>query len=190
MIAPFMQPQNSANGPNPVMLDYASQPQEQDSWCWAAVAASVSAFYTAGSGLTQCAVATQLIGALAQVNCCSTPLPCICNNGAKLSDALKVTENYVTDASGSMTFADIETEIDAKRPIGCCISWGDSSDKNHFVAIYGYDSATQDLYVGDPQYPGIQTVPINVLLAGYLNLGSWTWSYRTGPPPAGESPTS
>jgi hypothetical protein len=152
-------------------LTFMMQAQLQSEWCWAATSASVNAFYNHPSLLRQCEVAGQCL----KMSCCSNAEPC--NQPYYLDRALTETGNMAGSiVQGSLSFADIVTEIDAGRPVCCHISW--KLGGGHFNAIYGYNRTNQDLNVGDPFY-GNQAVPFATFLLNYRNAGSWDYSYRT-----------
>lgn len=153
--------------PNP--LPFSMQVQEQTEWCWAATAASVSAYYDVAPVLTQCEVASKCIG----VDCCITPLPPERNIKWALDAALKAIKHLAADPSGALPFSSIVTEIDGGRPICCHISW------DHFIAIVGYDDSNQDVVVCDPDpHHAEQTLPYETFVSDYYE-GSWDYSYLT-----------
>src|SRR5258706_6241077 len=48
-------------------LSFSQQTQQQNLWCWAAVTVSVSLFYNAGSGWSQCSLVNAELG---RSDCC------------------------------------------------------------------------------------------------------------------------
>ena len=158
-------------GANP--LAFTMQAQLQTEWCWAATSSSVCAFYARPPLQSQCEVATACLG----MACCSDPMPGPCNQPYYLDRALAETGNMAgTIVTGSLSFAQIVSEITAGRPVCCHISWRGRG--GHFNAIYGYDSANQDVDLGDPFY-GDQTLPLSTFVNNYQGAGGWDYSYRT-----------
>ena len=155
----------------PHILPFAMQTQEQTKWCWAATTASVSAYYEDDPPLSQCQVATDCLG----MDCCVTPLPPAGNAMYALDAAL----NRVHHLEGReaierpLSFSEIKTEIDAKRPVCCHIS------SEHFNVIVGYyDDDKETVHVRDPFYGGEHPLPYETFVNNYYG-GSWNWSYRT-----------
>ena len=159
-----------------VILPFTMQVQQQTEWCWAATAASVSAFYNVAPVLSQCQIASECLGGM---ECCITPLPpppppyWEGNCSYALDAALNVVKHLAAGPTGDiLPFASIMNEINGRRPICCHISTG------HFNAIVGYhNDSNQDLVVRDPLY-GEHIVPYRVFVSG--NNGSvWDDTYLT-----------
>lgn len=163
------------------VLPLSMQGQQQDQWCWAATAASISAFYNVPPIMTQCQIASQCLG----MTCCITPLPPSQtppwqgDREYALDVALDVIGHLSAPAiSGSVPFATVVSEIDAGRPICCHVSW--DSDTGHFNAIVGYyDDGNQDVVVRDPLYGGDQILPSASFEGSYQQGGTWDYSYLT-----------
>ena len=159
-----------------VILPFTMQVQQQTEWCWAATAASVSAYYNAAPVLTQCQVASECLGGL---ECCITPLPpppppyWEGNCSFALDAALSVVKHLAAGPTGAvLPFASIMSEINGQRPVCCHISCG------HFNAIVGYhNDSTQDIVVRDPLH-GEQTLPYAMFVSNY-NGSAWDDSYLT-----------
>ncbi|MFC0515987.1 papain-like cysteine protease family protein [Mucilaginibacter angelicae] len=161
-------------------LTFRIQCQEQDQWCWAAVANSVSHFYTVPSAWTQCTVASTCLN---RQDCCNDPAGC--NQPWYLDRALQTTQNFRAPVqAGTLTPQAIQTEIDAGRVIGVRIGWNPSG--GHFVTIYGYNDTpgTFYVYVGDPWYPNSMINLANFNTA-YQGNGRCTNTYLTDPPAGG-----
>ena len=160
-----------AGVPNP--LSFSMQPQQQTEWCWAATAASVSAYYNVAPVLTQCEVASKCLG----MDCCITPLPqdpppyWAGNRMWAVDDALSAVQHPAEPTGGVIPFSSIKDEIDRERPICCHISW------EHFNVIVGYDDSNQDIVVLDPLH-GDHTLPYETFVSSYYG-GVWDNSYLT-----------
>jgi len=162
----------------PVTLAFTMQEQQHSLWCWAAVTASVCAFYAGLNGAqvpAQCSVA----GACLNLDCCiADPPPDMDwqgNQTIALAGALNFFNHLNGDEiSGALDFITIQQDIDAKRPvcIGLIVPGG-----NHFVVISGYISGTQEVVVCDPQGQHNGTFPHDSVGAPFG--GTWSTSYRT-----------
>jgi hypothetical protein len=159
------------------MLAFTMETQQETEWCWAATTASVSKFYSAGSAWSQCAIASSCL----DQSCCTAPMPC--NLPYYLESALRTTGNLASDSANSDTFSNVQSEISNDSPVCCHISWAGPEGGGHFVAIYGYDAATQDLDIGDPYY-GRSTIPYSVFVSKYQGSGTWDYTYKTCRPGA------
>ena len=159
----------------PHILTFTMQDQQQTEWCWAATAASVSAYYNVAKVWTQCEVASQCLG----MDCCIIPLPpppppyWAGNRMYTLDFALNVIQHLASGPTGDvLTFSSITDEIKGGRPVCCHISWG------HFNVIVGYyDDSNQDIVVRDPLH-GEQTLPYAMFVSSYYG-GAWDDSYLT-----------
>lgn len=152
-------------------LPFTLQKPKETEWCWAAVAASVDAFYTAGTGRSQCAVAKTVLGQA----CCSQASSDACNRTASLDDALAAVGHFTQRVDAPIPMeADggswsLRGELDANRPVACRVEWEDAT--GHFVVIYGYRvvGGADMVDVTDPDL-GNQTYP----------LAQFTTAYRSG----------
>jgi len=155
-------------------LEFTEQHQEQDQWCWAAVSVSVSHFYDAASTWTQC----DLVNAeLNRSDCCWNGSTSQCDRPWNLNSPLSRTQNLNTMDNSAALFADLISEIDNRRPIGCRIGW--FAGGGHFVVIHGYStSGGQWVTVGDPFY-GPSTYSYDGFCSAYRNSGEWTHTYNT-----------
>src|SRR5262245_23438285 len=95
-------------------LAFTMQHQKQTQWCWAAVTASVAAYYR-NQAWTQCRVVNNQLG---QVSCCSNGSTSACNQPWYLDKALDVVGNLGDYAAGALSIGQITAEIDGARPIG------------------------------------------------------------------------
>jgi hypothetical protein len=171
----------SPAGTNP--LTFSMQSQLQTEWCWAATAASVSAFYKDVPTLSQCQIASDCLS----VPCCITPLPpppppdWEGNRWYTLDVALSVAGHRAgPPIQGPLDFPAIVAEIDAGRPVCCHILWDqDSPGDGHFNAIIGYDGVNRDVVVRDPSTTyGDGTFPYETFKSNYYG-GKWDGTYLT-----------
>ena len=154
------------------------QPQMENYWCWAATAVAINAFLDPAllngqPAWTQpelaSALMTQYLGA--PVNCSpDKDTAGICDQGARLDDALAITKNL--KAGGArydryLDFASIKCWLDAHLPVGVRIVW--SGGGAHFVALSGYlefTSGDQFVIVEDP-LNGVSIQDYSVFVASY-----------------------
>jgi hypothetical protein len=164
------------NAPRPRWrrLALTVQAELQSQWCWAACSTSVSHFYDAGSGCTQCRVVN---AELAQTACCQDGSTGHCNQPWYLDRALTRTGNLASRAAGTAPLSTIRSQLDAGRPVGARIGWAGGG--GHFVMISGcLDDATGLLEVRDPIY-GTSELSIASFASSYQGSGSWTHIYYT-----------
>jgi hypothetical protein len=155
------------------------QDADHPNWCWAAVAASISAHLATAANppKSQCDIATLCRG----FNCCP-PLPPDWKGDKPwpLEDALaKVNHDGggPIRVSNELTFDLIRSEIAANRPVGCHIYW--DNDPGHFIAIVDCVDETREFVVRDPSkvthYNGCYTLEALKSLGG----GRWDYYYPT-----------
>lgn len=155
-------------------LDFNMQRQTQSNWCWAATATSVSHYYWFFSHWTQCKVCN---AELSRNDACSSPVPQACNVPWYLDRALSRTDNYVS-ITGTVTFAQIRSEIDAGRLLGARVEWNGGG--GHFMVIYGYATVLGIRYldIDDPIY-GKSHIMLSEFSSNYQGSGTWTHTYFT-----------
>jgi len=158
-----------------VRLNFVMQHQQQTNWCWAAVAASVSAFFNPSTPWTQCLIVNAELG---RTDCCVNGSSASCNVPWYLDRALQRTGNFVSWSSGAETLANIENEIDNGRILGVRIGW--SGGGGHFVVLEGYNADLNMVAVDDPWY-GASDVALATFQTAYMGSGTWTHSYRVKP---------
>lgn len=152
------------------------QRQEQDNWCWSAVATSVSLHYYQQSGWTQCELVNE---ELVETTCCQNGNSKICDKPWYLEKALQRTGNLENWNIGNVPFEVIKQRIDNEKVIGARIGWEDGG--GHFVVIDGYnDNSDQFISIRDPLY-GSSTYSFDSFKDAYLSSGSWTHTYSTKP---------
>jgi hypothetical protein len=164
------------------VIDFRMQDQCHSNWCWAAVAASVSAFY--GNSVTQCEIANQ---ELKRADCCATP--CHTDNVAfndthTLGSPLNQVDCLDREVRfEKATFKDLQKEIDASRPLCARIIWPDGTA--HFVVIVGYvlGEALTTLILADSLYGSQSETGYDRFCTDYQGIGGkWNDTYYTKPP--------
>lgn len=146
--------------------------QEQTQWCWAGCADMVLHYY-GNQGIRQCDLANFLFGLS---GCCSSPSSTLCNQPSPVPDISRVYSNYgirSTHSAGTVTFATLQSEINADRPVEVAYAW--SGGGGHAAIVRGWDrnSTGPFLRVNDPAY-GSGGVYYSDLLTAY---GQGTWFY-------------
>ncbi len=158
-----------------MILDYQTQQQILDEWCWAAVASSVSFYYNPNSIWLQSQLAADLLDSscsLVTTQNADSP-PVACQKVFSLQEALIHTNNFAWPIDRYLTLDEIRNQINNGWPIGCQISWNDN--QNHFIAIYGYEG--NKIIIGDPQ-SGVCSLDYTLLIQNYRS-GKWIRSYGT-----------
>jgi hypothetical protein len=164
-----------------VGLDFEMQAQCHSNWCWAAVAASVSAFFDPDTPFSQCRIASLEL----HMDCCTVPcgasnVPPEIDVMGTLGSALNRVDCLRAEIPGQATRAQVEHELIAGRPVCVRLVWSlGSLEDGHFVAIVGYDRKTDMLSVADPKY-GDAEVPFEQLRTSYqIEKGQWIKTYYT-----------
>lgn len=139
-------------------------------WCWAAIAACVARCYAPNRVVNQCDIASACL----EQKCCDPTSNC--NQRWRLEHAL---EKVGHSDGAPPTFDRLEMtaivrQIDEGNPIGCFIQWIEGG--GHFVAIFGYDQNTQDVYVLDPA-TSFLTLPLETFKYRYEDKGVWMAYY-------------
>jgi Papain-like cysteine protease AvrRpt2 len=161
-------------------LQFTIQLQEQDFWCWAAVSASISAYYDSQTCRTQCLVANV---ALSRHDCCNSGAADLkkCNQRWYLDGALRITRNLrQAIVNGPLSFSAVQSEIGAGAPAGCRVGWYGGTE-GHFMVITGWvvaDSGVQYIEISDPIYLNSQ-IEFGAFASSYMGGGDWTHSYLT-----------
>lgn len=146
--------------------------QQESEWCWAAVSASVERFLQPGSYLTQCEIASEVMG----VDCCSEPD--LYDEPEMLQDALGAV-GRLRGVTGRLTFEQLQSEINANRPVCIRIAWDGGGA--HFVALSGYNvtgSGARTVDVADPFYSE-STQDFDLFPQYYHGGGTWTATFLT-----------
>ena len=155
-------------------LDFNMQHQEHSNWCWAAVSVSVEQFFSPGKELRQCGMAHLELG----FRCCDEPER-RCNQPHRLDPPLeRVNRLRGRPIAEVLSFAKVQEEIDAGRPVCVRIRWRDGG--GHFVVITGYDVSprgVEQVIVDDPFYRQSR-IPIERLRSSYqVDHGKWTATF-------------
>ncbi len=155
------------------------QNQEQNQWCWAAVAVSVNWYYDSHSNWTQCIMANFEFD---QTTCCKDGSTTACNRPHYLSTAMYDTGNLADGSpiSGAASYDSITNEINNCQPVGMAFSWEKTVDHSvkgaHAVAIAGYGEGI--LYLEDPAGPISNYFDYDDLTSGecpYYELTITSW---------------
>ena len=153
-------------------IDFTMQPQSHTRWCWAAVAASLAAYFSRRAETacpwTQCTVAN---AALARADCCTETQAC--NVDAHLADVLGAIDLSPQRIPNPVPLEDIQRELDAARPVCLHIDWGNGS--GHFIATVGYHGEPPMLAIEDPYY-GSLDVDFDTFRQAYRG-GTWDHTY-------------
>ena len=174
---PMMEAAMGGGPQSAATLPFSQQTQQQDLWCWAAVTVSVSLFYNAGSGWSQCSLVNAEVG---RSDCCFNGGLSVCNKTSTLDAPLSRTGNLNVMHNSLVPFPDVVSEIGSNHPLGCRIGWPDGN--GHFVVVHGYSDGANGSWVSvaDPFY-GSSTYVYDAFCTSYRNSGKWTHSYFTQP---------
>ena len=154
-----------------MLNQFTIQPQEKSEWCWAAVAVSIDKYFNPRSSLTQCEIATRVIGK----DCCKNGSSC--NEAETLIRALQDIRRWKRTINGFVTFQEVKQELDALRPVCARILWPDGYA--HFVVLVGYEvlhSGARHVDIADPWNPS-STVDFDQFTTAYLGDGKWVDTY-------------
>jgi hypothetical protein len=174
----------------PVLDNFKVQSQgAAGNLCWLCVGLSIASHYDrlAGVSLRWSKLCEYLGAVLAssgqgRTDCCSGQrlLDPDCNQPGFVPDALHVSQNRGEIRSDPLTFKEVQTEINGKRPVGVDI---ETLVGSHAVVIYGYDLENgQRVMVGDPapDAPDGLLIPYDELCMDYRHAGGkWKQSYLT-----------
>jgi hypothetical protein len=162
--------------PNP--LNFVMSHQQEQNWCWAAVALTITRYYnTTSIWISQCQIASSGLGFI----CCQVGQNCKdCDVPWRLDSALNVTNNFNTWAPGQASISQIAVEIDGGKPLGVRIGWPDGT--GHFCCITGYWEVGGEtwLHIEDPCYKHT-CLSYSHFRSHYHCDGTWTDSYWTKP---------
>jgi hypothetical protein len=165
--------------PVPGVIDLALdvESQEQDQWCWAAVAVSVAKRFNSSTPWLQCTLANV---ELHQTSCCDEGNSPSCDVPWYLERALERIGHLLTMKAGAVNFSEVRVEIAADRPLCARIGW--PGGDGHFVTIVGIrqTGGGRFLRIGDPARGNVEEAWTNPA-SPYLGFGSWTHAYFTWP---------
>ena len=156
---------------------FVVQHQQETNWCWAAMAASVSSFYT-GTDVEQCTIVNALLENRS-CDCCANSSAC--NMGGSPSAALAYTGNLQSVEVGPMAVSEAAAQMGLHRPVAVRIEWGGASPGAHVVALTGVSVDRTMIAIQDPWF-GSSLVSYAGFPKNYHDLGaSWTHSTLTQP---------
>jgi len=145
-------------------LGFVMQNQQQSNWCWCATTVTVSNFY--GDNLTQCGFANSH---LSRNDCCGAGASGPCNVQSDLVSPLQRAGHFASWRTGTPTFDDVRTQVDAGRPVTLRIQWNGGG--GHFIAAVGYLPTSTWVAVDDP-ISGPSDILLNTLNTNYLAAGT------------------
>lgn len=153
--------------------------QEQELWCWAAVADFVAEWMSYKK--EQCNIASWCLPQVCAAACTSdTP----CNVHHTLVNGVLQAGHTATELSGAISPAVLTLELKKKRPVGVRIAWKDKNPHGHFVAVIGLGDAPNTFDVYDPariaakyNFGSISTMTYGRLQSDYNDGGIWTHTY-------------
>jgi hypothetical protein len=155
------------------LIKFSVQKQQRANWCWAAVSTSV-AVYFGSKEWTQCKLASLEL----ELECCKKNYTEKCNQRRELQPPLKRVGHFREQIEKASSFAQLQAEIHAGRPLCCRVLW--SNQIGHFVVIAGWSIApegTQYVEVRDPIYGPVATA-YDEFCSAYREPGTpWTHSY-------------
>jgi len=159
-----------------MILNFKTQKQLLDNWCWSAMASSVSFYYNAKSPWMQNMLAARLVNITCiGINAANaSTASAVCDVQMDVAKALALTGNLAGDIIRPLSFNEVVQQINAGFPICCQILFPGASG-SHFVALYGYQST--NVIIGDPQ-AGIFSINYTQFVSGYRG-GNWKRSIGT-----------
>jgi len=167
-------------------LDFVLKPQECTQWCWAAVTSAIGAFYKDANCPDQCGVASKVLNigrdCCSECDCKADPFD-PCNQPKNIARALDEYDHDGGDGPDGVTlsFAQVQAEINAGRPIAVNVLLHDTAATNHAIVIYGYQDDGK-LNIADPMHPDTQiSALLPELMAGTSSDfdGTWKGAFRT-----------
>jgi papain like cysteine protease AvrRpt2 len=144
------------------ILPFHIQPQEEGNWCWAAVTASLTAYFAGlnpqGGIWKQCQVASQVF---LGTNCCQSGN---CDQESSLEVPMGKVGLPIQAYDGQLSYNAVANQIMTLRPVGLHISWGQGGA--HFVLIIGYgldNLGAQWVKIADPNGGMIYDLPFDTV---------------------------
>lgn len=161
-------------------MSYPLDTQLQTYWCWAAVAASVRAYFDPARAVSQCQVATQTLNKFegSAYDCCQDPGPC--NIPYYLDLALTTLGHLNVVHPFPLSWNDVRFFIKRNDPVCALLK---SAASGHYVVISNCSrtpSGTEYLFVNDPddQFLGAVQVRYDTFLWDYQDSGyEWTGTF-------------
>ncbi|MET9618646.1 papain-like cysteine protease family protein [Kitasatospora indigofera] len=154
-------------------LNITMQQQQNTNWCWAASGNTIATWF--GYSYSQNQFCNAAFGRSVNSTC-----P---NSQATLGDVQNglswIGINPGSYVTGYLRYTTVQTEVNANRPVETRIQW--SSGGGHMHVLYGFDTASNWVYWGDPW-------PSNTRYnwadySYYVSNGSFSWThslYRIG----------
>lgn len=146
--------------------------QEQDQWCWCAVAAGLCAFRDQTFAMRQCEVAADFLG----LDACADPSADEVNKMMPVADVLTHFKLLAFPQEAPMSFEEVVEQIDAGRPVCIRIRFIDTGTP-HVTVIRGYRRDGRMLMIDDPSFDE-STMPYADVIDRYEGSGVWKQSYR------------
>ncbi|MFF1874699.1 papain-like cysteine protease family protein [Kitasatospora herbaricolor] len=154
-------------------LNITMQQQQNTNWCWAASGNTIATWF--GYSYSQNQFCNAAFGRSVNSTC-----P---NSQATLGDVQNglswIGINPGSYVTGYLRYSTVQTEVNANRPIETRIQW--SSGGGHMHVLYGFDTASNWVYWGDP-WPSNNRYNW-ADYAYYVSNGSFSWThslYRIG----------
>ncbi|WP_063746780.1 papain-like cysteine protease family protein [Streptomyces sp. PsTaAH-124] len=155
-------------------LNFNELVQEQDQWCWAATGLSIAQYKGYGRNVSQNSFC------LASRGYSSGYCP---NQAAELSTVQRgwraLGLSAGTEVNGRVSFATVQSEINADRPIETGVYW--TAGGGHARVIYGYDASAGTILFSDP-WPSNQRYQ-EMYYNSYISNSQFYWGgsvYRVG----------
>jgi hypothetical protein len=154
-------------------LGITMQQQQNTNWCWAASGNTIATWF--GYDYSQNQFCNAAFGRSANSTC-----P---NSQATLGDVQnglsRIGINPGSYVTGYLRYATVQGEVNADRPVETRIQW--SSGGGHMHVLYGYDTAENWVYWGDPWPSNYRYNWADY--SYYVSNGSFSWThslYRIG----------
>ncbi len=171
--------QGSRGGPGTsAALPLRVDPQTEINWCWAAVAASVSRYYSGRAMPQQCDVVNMTFN---NQSCCANGRTFVCDRAWHLEDALTLLGNLDSQPTTVIPFDEIRRRIDADRPVCCRVADPLNPRVGHFIVIIGYQNGSRQWVVSDDPKNGTRRHEYSQITSAYLNQMLWTHTFHTKP---------
>ena len=154
-------------------LGYVPVKQEQDEWCWAACIEMV----LHKSGDTSKQQGDLADAAFGETGCLLAPKSSFCDRPIQIDHFGTEYNRYgfnCVGPSGALSFAQIQAEIAAGRPVQVGVLW--TLGGGHAVLVTGWDQQGTDQFVrvDDPDHGSTGMKHYSELLTAF---GEGTWSY-------------
>ena len=165
-------------------LNFQIEEQQHNNWCWAAVAVSVSHYFSAKSEWCQCRLVSRIAKRRnLKVAGCGTcqktkGVPEKCNFPWYLDEALRIVRRVRGKLTGPLSFSAIKKRIKEQLPIPVRITWG--AGGAHFVVLSGCETSSAGnkwVDVEDP-FVGSSTWLYEEFKSNYqYSQGRWTATF-------------